>query len=172
MRKKSERVMKLLEKGPLLKEERDKSRKLSRGIQGFGSFTQRSSSAASQGILREKPAFGTYARSHSQFSSHENEENQLPCNKEEGLFIKTEVSKPSKGGVNNFVSVKRTESSSGSTETETSVKENMAPDEEESTILLLDGTQDSRIGTSEEDDHPFSDTNNTESTASLLAVVQ
>lgn len=38
MRKKSERVVKLLEKGPLLKEERDRARKVTRGIRGFGSF--------------------------------------------------------------------------------------------------------------------------------------
>lgn len=41
MRKKSERIVKLLEKGPLFKQERDKARKVSRGIQGFGSFSVR-----------------------------------------------------------------------------------------------------------------------------------
>ncbi|KAL0460581.1 UNVERIFIED_CONTAM: Clathrin interactor EPSIN 1 [Sesamum latifolium] len=44
VRKKSERILKLLEKGPLLREERDKARKISRGIQGFGSFCLRTSS--------------------------------------------------------------------------------------------------------------------------------
>ncbi|XP_039144800.1 ENTH domain-containing protein C794.11c isoform X2 [Dioscorea cayenensis subsp. rotundata] len=44
VRKKSERVLKLLEKGPLLKEERDRARKVTRGIQGFGSFNHRWSS--------------------------------------------------------------------------------------------------------------------------------
>lgn len=43
MRKKSNRVLKLLEKGPLLREERDRSRKLKRGIQGFGSLCVRTS---------------------------------------------------------------------------------------------------------------------------------
>ncbi|KAL5716685.1 hypothetical protein ACHQM5_009815 [Ranunculus cassubicifolius] len=38
VRKKSERVQTLLERGPLLKEERQKARKISRGIEGFGSF--------------------------------------------------------------------------------------------------------------------------------------
>ncbi|KAJ0987768.1 hypothetical protein J5N97_006124 [Dioscorea zingiberensis] len=47
VRKKSERVLKLLEKGPLLKEERDRARKVTRGIQGFGSFNHRWSSTAS-----------------------------------------------------------------------------------------------------------------------------
>ncbi|XP_020252252.1 clathrin interactor EPSIN 1-like [Asparagus officinalis] len=41
VRKKSERVLKLLEKGPLLKEERDRARKVARGIEGFGSFSHR-----------------------------------------------------------------------------------------------------------------------------------
>ncbi|TQE03242.1 hypothetical protein C1H46_011143 [Malus baccata] len=51
LRKKSGRILKLLEKGPLLKEERDRARKLTRGIQGFGSFCQRSSGSSAQGIL-------------------------------------------------------------------------------------------------------------------------
>ncbi|THU61010.1 hypothetical protein C4D60_Mb07t18770 [Musa balbisiana] len=37
-REKTVRVLKLLEKGPHLKEERERARKISRGIQGFGSF--------------------------------------------------------------------------------------------------------------------------------------
>lgn len=44
VRKKSERVLKLLEKGPLLREERDRVRKVSRGIEGFGSFNHKWSS--------------------------------------------------------------------------------------------------------------------------------
>ncbi|EPS60305.1 hypothetical protein M569_14499, partial [Genlisea aurea] len=48
VRKKSERILKLLENGPLLKEERDRARKVSRGIQGFGgSFND----------VGEKPSF-------------------------------------------------------------------------------------------------------------------
>ncbi|KAL2899001.1 UPF0759 protein YecE [Bienertia sinuspersici] len=39
VRKKSERVLKLLEKGPLLKEEREHARKLTKEIKGFGRKT-------------------------------------------------------------------------------------------------------------------------------------
>ena len=42
VRKKSEQILKLLEEGTLLKEERNRARRLSRGIQGFGSFGQHS----------------------------------------------------------------------------------------------------------------------------------
>lgn len=38
MKKKAERVLKLLEKGPFLEEERDRLRKATRGIEGFDSF--------------------------------------------------------------------------------------------------------------------------------------
>ncbi|KAG6488863.1 epsin-3-like [Zingiber officinale] len=38
VKNKTERVLKLLEKGPLLKQERARARQISRGIQGFGSF--------------------------------------------------------------------------------------------------------------------------------------
>ncbi|KAK4408831.1 Clathrin interactor EPSIN 1 [Sesamum angolense] len=57
--KKCERVLKLLEKGPDWKEERDRARKVSRGIQGFGSFCHRDSSAGHD-ILPESSlkAFG------------------------------------------------------------------------------------------------------------------
>lgn len=41
MRKKSERVVILLEKGPVLKQERNRARKITRGIQGFGSMNYR-----------------------------------------------------------------------------------------------------------------------------------
>nr|GMD20314.1 epsin-3 isoform X1 [Ipomoea batatas] len=52
VRKKSERVLQLLENGKLLKEERDKARKITRGIEGFGSFSHRTHAAA-EGVKEE-----------------------------------------------------------------------------------------------------------------------
>ena len=58
MRNKSERVLKLLEKGPLLKEERDRSRKVTRGIEGFGSFNlHKWSSADKSGVEQVSDLF-------------------------------------------------------------------------------------------------------------------
>ncbi|XP_073063726.1 uncharacterized protein [Primulina eburnea] len=68
VRKKVERVLKLLEKGPLLKEERDRARKISRVIQGFGSFCHRTSSG--QGTLQESSSVKTFDRCNSQFNDH------------------------------------------------------------------------------------------------------
>ncbi|KAK1320546.1 hypothetical protein QJS10_CPA03g01611 [Acorus calamus] len=62
-RKKSERVLKLLENGELLKEERERAQKLARGIQGFGSFSRLSL----EGNERVSPT-GLYERSHSQYN--------------------------------------------------------------------------------------------------------
>ncbi|KAK1271637.1 hypothetical protein QJS04_geneDACA021548 [Acorus gramineus] len=62
-RKKSERVLKLLENGELLKEERERTRKIARGIQGFGSFSRLSL----EGDERVSPT-GLYERSHSQYN--------------------------------------------------------------------------------------------------------
>ncbi|MCE7766881.1 hypothetical protein GQL56_30105, partial [Pseudomonas putida] len=45
VRNKSERILKLLENGQLLKDERNTARKISRGIEGFGSFNIRTNSA-------------------------------------------------------------------------------------------------------------------------------
>ncbi|KAL0436562.1 UNVERIFIED_CONTAM: Clathrin interactor EPSIN 1 [Sesamum radiatum] len=61
--KKCERILKLLEKGPDLKEERDRARKVSRGIQGFGSFCHRDSSSGHD-ILRE-PSLKAFGRCNS-----------------------------------------------------------------------------------------------------------
>jgi len=66
--------LKLLEEGTLLKEERDRARRLSRGIQGFGSFSQRSTQA--QGVLHEKSLPTTFDRSNSDFNNNHNQENQ------------------------------------------------------------------------------------------------
>ncbi|MBA0658305.1 hypothetical protein Goklo_010525 [Gossypium klotzschianum] len=65
VRNKSERKLKLLQKGPALKEERARARKLTRGIQGFESFSYRSSSE--QGNLKDS----SYGRSNSDFNHHE-----------------------------------------------------------------------------------------------------
>lgn len=76
VRKKSERLLELLEKRPVLKEERHRARKLTREIKGFGSFTNRISSEP-QGVLEEEnssaaPSHETYGRCHSQFNEHGN----------------------------------------------------------------------------------------------------
>lgn len=46
VRRKSENILRLLEDGNLLKEERTKARKISRGIEGFGSFSGRNRSGS------------------------------------------------------------------------------------------------------------------------------
>ncbi|KAI4368834.1 hypothetical protein MLD38_017346 [Melastoma candidum] len=68
VRKKSERVLKLLEKGPLLREERDRSRRLKRGIQGFGSFSGCSL------VTKASPSPLGYGRCDSQFSPESKED--------------------------------------------------------------------------------------------------
>ena len=184
VRKKSERILKLLEKGPILKEERDRARKLTREIRGFGSFSHRSSSAES--VLRESPSFTTFGRSNSQFNSQENQENQfLNSNKE--LCIEVQKSQRSYQDVIMPESGNKIENETAldslcntqvleKAETQTSFKENMAPKKEELHIwnstgesnALLDSKKDEpRIEMSMEEDHPFNETEN-QTTASLL----
>ncbi|KAJ4757124.1 ENTH/VHS family protein [Rhynchospora pubera] len=67
MKKKSEKVLKLLEKGPLFREERERARKISRGIQGFGSFSQ--NSISNNAIANEK-ASNFIGRSISLYEDH------------------------------------------------------------------------------------------------------
>ncbi|KAK9284047.1 hypothetical protein L1049_012307 [Liquidambar formosana] len=68
VRKKSERILELLEDVQLIEKERAKARKLTRGIEGFGSFIQRSSSL--DGSLKEL-SFMTYGRCNSQCNNHQ-----------------------------------------------------------------------------------------------------
>lgn len=183
VRKKSDRILSLLEKGSLLKEERDRARKLTRGIQGFGSFCQRSSV---KGILRES-ARGTFDRCNSQFTNFENEENQLPIENGGGLIQKVEkVQHRSKESSFEPDKSARNSSSSSSCideevlqnpKTQTSFKENMVPSQEElhgwnitgeSNPLIESKIDENGIGNLIEDDHPFSETEN-QTTATLLS---
>ncbi|XP_019178632.1 PREDICTED: clathrin interactor 1 isoform X2 [Ipomoea nil] len=71
VRKKSERVLQLLENEKLLKEERDKARKITRGIEGFGSFSHRTH--AGEG-LKEESTPEPYRKCNSLFIDGEKQE--------------------------------------------------------------------------------------------------
>ncbi|KAK6935873.1 ENTH domain [Dillenia turbinata] len=160
VRKKSERVLMLLSKGPILKEERDRARKVTRGIQGFGSFNHRSTPV--QRILQESSSFGgAYGRCNS-FINQTNDENENPENVELVYGNQSDDRILQKY------------------ETRTSFKENMAPNEVierdvqelkcngESKPLLDEEKKNHETVVSVEDDHPFCDNQN-EPTASLLS---
>ncbi|XP_057955116.1 ENTH domain-containing protein C794.11c [Malania oleifera] len=191
VRKKSERILMLLEQGPLLKEERDRARKLTRGIQGFGSFSHTSYSA--QAVLQEA-SVGAYERSNSHFNNHGNQENQSPS-LTDGGSIKTSIER-SESSHEDAVLVSgkimgNSNSSNGfyngellgKSKTQTSFKENMAPKEEllrEGELHQWDclgepkpllGGEKNEPGTpiAYEDHHPFKD-NDSLTTASLLYV--
>ncbi|KAM1276980.1 hypothetical protein ACFX13_030134 [Malus domestica] len=174
LRKKSGRILTLLEKGPLLKEERDRARKLTRGIQGFGSC-QRSSGSSAQGILGES-SFQTYGRSNSQFlsSDEENQENQFPSSDIEDFTKKVEESKRS--NESNTI-IEAVQDRAEKPKTQMSFKENLVPKKEElewwnckgeSNPLLGSEKDVSRFEVSAENEHPFNETRNL-SAASLLA---
>ncbi|KAI3750056.1 hypothetical protein L2E82_20680 [Cichorium intybus] len=164
VRMKSERTLKFLNESSSLKEERAKARKLSRGIEGFGSFSHRNSSE--NGVLQQS-YLEKYKRSHSQFNEHGNlDENQISHviqdeNSESRNPIKKTTENPyfSDGFGGNII-VEKLESQSSS-------KENMAPKEDhigESNPLLGDAKNDSwvMIDAKEEDeeDHPFNNEDN------------
>ncbi|XP_022756603.1 ENTH domain-containing protein C794.11c-like [Durio zibethinus] len=182
VRKKSERISKLLEKGPVLKEERDRARKLTRGILGFGSFCQRSSST--QGVLQES-SHVTFGRSNSDFIDYEN---QLPTTNEGSSIHEVEKSQHSNENAH-FEAGKKQETfrswssfSEGQMfekpEVQTSFKENMAPIKEEfhnwsatgeSNPLLGNENSELRTEILMEDDHPFNSTENQTTSSMLLA---
>ncbi|XP_042510737.1 epsin-3-like [Macadamia integrifolia] len=146
VRNKSERVLKLLEKGPLLKEERDRARKLTRGIEGFGSFSHRPSSTEATSF--RDSSMKTYGRSHSEyndrgdsdhgdsdlFSFHYSEEGQREIKKKQ-IDTGLEESKAP---------------------TEELIPELQEWDSKRESIPLLDDQKDKlKVGFSIEEDHPF-----------------
>ncbi|XP_027347193.1 epsin-3-like [Abrus precatorius] len=173
VRKKSERIMKLLEEGSLLKEERNHARRLSRGIQGFGSFSH-SSTPAHASILREKSLPTTLGRYDSDLNNHEDRENQ-PFGSNNGVAIVAAKSPSHQGGISKSlesVESKRNQDDLGNNQMlqkdETSSKENMEPSKEEFHLWNFNGEskplldcddEDSRLGIARtEDDHPFNST--------------
>ncbi|XP_061358630.1 epsin-3-like [Gastrolobium bilobum] len=192
VRKKSEQILKLLEERTLLKEERNRARKLSRGIQGFGSFYQRPNPAQG-GILRKKSLPTTFDQCNSDFNNHENEENQSFCSNHCIDTAAFKSSSPShQGGIVKSLDLDSVETESEFSESylddlgnnqmleksETSSKENMTPSKKEFHLWnlkaesnpLLDGSQEhSRLGNLvADDDHPFNLTE-MHATSSLLS---
>ncbi|KAG4967249.1 hypothetical protein AAZX31_12G060600 [Glycine max] len=186
VRKKSERITKLLEEGTLLKEERKNARRLSRGIEGFGSFSHLSTQG--QGVLRERSLPSTLRRYDSDLNNREDLENQSSC-LNNGVDVDTVAVKfPSHQG-GTFKSLGSVEAKGYQDDdlgnnnqmlqkSETSSKENMEPSKEEFHLWNLNGEskpildwgeEDSKLGIIRtEDDHPFSSTE-MHVTASLLS---
>lgn len=171
VRKKSERVMKLLEEGTHLKEERNHARRLSRGIQGFGSFSQRSTPAP-QGILREKSLPTTLGRCNSDLNNREDQEKQSSCSNN------SVAAKSASQQVGNFNDIGKSQQLLQ--ESESTSKENMEPTSGEEFHLwnlkgeskpLLDcGEENSKLGIFRtEDDHPFNSTTEMHATTSLIS---
>lgn len=164
VRNKSERILKLLEKGPLLKEERDHARKLSREIKGFGSFQGRSTTPLKESSV----AIG---RSHSQFNEHGNEENlpeSIRYDQPQLIFlgdVTNEKSKIIKKGSLKENKAPRNEISRG----DTHVWNNGGIGEGNSLLC------DTNAGVSieeEDEDHPFNDTDQNSKLSLLDAKIE
>jgi hypothetical protein len=82
VKNKSERVLKLLERGTFLNEEREKARRLTRGIKGFGSMNGNLSSKINDKMEHEPNLFG---RSNSQYEKSSGEERQALNQRDEEL---------------------------------------------------------------------------------------
>ncbi|XP_071737857.1 uncharacterized protein [Rutidosis leptorrhynchoides] len=172
VRMKSERILKFLNEVNALKEERARARKLSRGIEGFGSFNHRVSSE--NGVLQQS-FVEKYKRSNSQFIENQNrEENQILPMIQDGKLdlgnvVKNKTEHLGSNGSSDSIPIEKLES-------QWSLKENMTPKDEhvlvnkeieegncvgESNPLLGDEKNKSwKMEDVEEDDHPFNDEGN------------
>lgn len=84
-------MLKLLEKGPLFREERERARKISRGIQGFGSFNQNSTSKNTISQNHDPKASNFYGRSISLYGecgcNEEDQKENLNLNSGSGMGL-------------------------------------------------------------------------------------
>ncbi|XP_024927494.3 epsin-3 isoform X1 [Ziziphus jujuba] len=85
VKKLSERVLKLLEDELFRKQERAKAHNLTRGIQGFGSFNQRSSSNSKESL--EFFASKTYGRCNSHYNEHGDQNQKTKFLASNGFFF-------------------------------------------------------------------------------------
>ncbi|KAI3926398.1 hypothetical protein MKX01_032586 [Papaver californicum] len=183
MKNKSERILKLLEKGPLLKEERDRARKVNRGIKGFGSFTQKTSTTDCENQF----SVGAFGRCNSELVNHgEDCENQFSV--EEGATERAKntqqnefhssIPEMTKNALNSLEVSSNENSLTKKFEMNKSSKENIMPRKE---ILCTDKTKESKpllacqkyepgnaFFTIDEEGHPFNNDEN-QSTTSLLS---
>lgn len=157
MRKKSERVLKLLEKGPVLKEERDRARRITRGIQGFGSFNLSWSSTNDNGMER---ASNCYGRSHSHYEDYSQQEDTVPDSQKEKL-------KNSEAWFDSHMN-KKTESGERPKDENLADKNKSLPVREKATIDAIEGLppreskpvltcQEGTKNEFQREDHPFNE---------------
>lgn len=99
VRRKSERLLKLLEKGPVLKEERDRARRITRGIRGFGSFNLSWSSTNENGM---EQASNFYGRSNSHCEDYSQQEDMGTGSQKENLcsnvWLESQMNKKTEAG--------------------------------------------------------------------------
>lgn len=106
VRKLSERILELLENEQFLKEERASARKLTREIQGFGSFSQRSSSAEESlkalGFRTRLRCNSIYTHQHNQEKDDEFMDSKGKLLHEERIQIHENTSHPALGNQENI----------------------------------------------------------------------
>ncbi|CAL9096688.1 unnamed protein product [Musa textilis] len=154
VKNKAERVLKLLEKGPLLKEERARARKISRGIQGFGSFNLSWPSSRATGT-----ASCDYARSNSHYEDYATrEETPIPDVGKESSNSNTGIRAQLKTTQATYWATKEESKSIG------------AADGHLAEEPKLSSREEGRTEETPKEDHPFS--NSDHETTSLLLMSQ
>lgn len=141
VRRKSEKVLRLLEKGDLLKEERKRARELSRGIQGFGSFNRKPSKNE---VLQESSSCRKCNSNFTKYIEDDQEINTMVSPNVTGHFPQPLVIDPNE-------------------ESGRSMKKNMDPEDEENTEinpLLGCDKKEGQDLVEEEENHPFTDDEN------------
>ncbi|XP_010503264.1 PREDICTED: clathrin interactor 1 [Camelina sativa] len=155
VRKKAEKVLKLLEKGELLKEERKRARELSREIKGFGSFDHKSSSRcmSENEVLQDSPVYRKCNSNFTKYNEDDQENNSMVSSNETSLFPQPLVTDQNE-------------------ESRTGMKENMNPEDDEKTEvnpLLGCNKRDGQDLADEDENHPFTDGENKAYSSSLIA---
>lgn len=184
VRKKSDRILQLLHNRTLFKEERDRARTVTKGIEGFGSFHVRTTDSEHT-VLQESSSLKAFDKCNSQFNEHGNQEHSFPTlNNRYSTGLKKGRLQPTEDENENVDCNEEMESliswdkfsEAGNDSPRTSFKENMAPkreiledfddwdstDTEESDLLHGERNRNrnrNRISSiSMNDEHPFNRT--------------
>lgn len=131
VRKKSDRILELLYNRTLFKEERNRARTVTKGIEGFGSFHVRTTDTEQTVLQDSSSSLRAFDKCNSQFNEHGNEEHTFPTtfNKRTKQGKLEEHNKYENEEMEGLISWDNKFSKVGndSSSPRTSFKENMAP---------------------------------------------
>lgn len=179
VRKKSDRILQLLYNRALLKEERNRARSVTKGIEGFGSFHVRTTDSEQTVLQDSSSSLLAFDKCNSQFNEHGNQEHIFPTtlNNRRKHGKLEEQNKYENEEMEGLISWDNKFSKVGndSSSPRTSFKENMAPkmaimeDFDDDWGDSIDNRNRNSRNSMNDEQHPFNRTEHHMASVSLLS---